>query len=162
MADLTPQQEKFCRAYAIEPNATKAALEAGYSKNSAGQQASRLLKKVKIQNRIATLCKQATERAELDLDAVLKEAALIAFSDIGSICTWTKKKITMKASKDLSPDELKCIESVMETTSKDGKPQLRVKMHSKIRAMEILERIFGSKSIEERIAALEAEAMRRK
>ena len=34
-SDLTEKQEKFCEEYLVDPNATQAAIRAGYSKKSA-------------------------------------------------------------------------------------------------------------------------------
>jgi phage terminase small subunit len=47
-AGLSDKQAAFAREYLIDLNATKAAIRAGYSKKTAGQQGERLLKKVEI------------------------------------------------------------------------------------------------------------------
>lgn len=60
--ELTEMQEKFCIEYAELGNATASAINAGYSKNSAGVQGSRLMKDVKIQRRIAEV------RAEMGIE----------------------------------------------------------------------------------------------
>src|SRR6185437_13526322 len=59
---LSPKQRKFVDEYLIDLNATQAAIRAGYSEKTAGQQGERLLKKVEIAQAITT--KQA-KRAEL-------------------------------------------------------------------------------------------------
>jgi len=43
MANLTSKQEVFVREYAIDKNATQAAIRAGYSEKTAQEQGSRLL-----------------------------------------------------------------------------------------------------------------------
>lgn len=45
---LKEQQKRFCREYVIDCNATQAALRAGYAKNTARQQGSRLLTNVDV------------------------------------------------------------------------------------------------------------------
>lgn len=56
MADtLKPRQEKFCQNYLLYRNATRAAIEAGYSEASAHNQGYRLLKEPEIQERLAEL-----------------------------------------------------------------------------------------------------------
>lgn len=45
---LTPKQQRFCDEYLIDLNATQAAIRAGYSKNTANEQAARMLAKVSI------------------------------------------------------------------------------------------------------------------
>jgi hypothetical protein len=48
MANLTSKQESFVREYAIDMNATQAAIRAGYSEKAAYSQGHRLLKNVEI------------------------------------------------------------------------------------------------------------------
>lgn len=54
-SELTEMQEKFCQEYAESGNATASAINAGYSRNTASVQGSRLLKNVKIKERIAEI-----------------------------------------------------------------------------------------------------------
>jgi len=54
---LNARQEKFCQCYALSLNATRAAIEAGYSKNYAQKRSSELLVKVGIADRIKSLTK---------------------------------------------------------------------------------------------------------
>lgn len=54
-SELTEMQERFCQEYAESGNATASAINAGYSRNTASVQGSRLLKNVKIKNRIAEI-----------------------------------------------------------------------------------------------------------
>lgn len=53
--------ERFCYEYIIDHNGTKAAIRAGYSEHTAAQQASRLLKKPQITERIEELEKDVCE-----------------------------------------------------------------------------------------------------
>ena len=55
MSALRGRHEKFCQEYAIDYNGTQAAIRAGYEKQSARQQASRLLSQEDILNRIMEL-----------------------------------------------------------------------------------------------------------
>lgn len=58
---LLPRQEEFCRHYAAQPVATRAAVMAGYAERSAYNQGHRLLKQAEVLERIAAL------RAERDI-----------------------------------------------------------------------------------------------
>ena len=49
---LSPRRGRFCRYYLTEPSATRAAVKAGYSERTAGQQGHRLLKNVEILQRV--------------------------------------------------------------------------------------------------------------
>ena len=52
---MNPRQEAFCLEYAACGNATQAAIKAGYSENSARQDAQRMLTNADIQNRLKEL-----------------------------------------------------------------------------------------------------------
>ncbi|PYE51049.1 terminase small subunit [Deinococcus yavapaiensis] len=60
---LTAQdrEEKFALAYHAKPDATRAAITAGYKETSASSQGSRLLKKRKVQDRLRELATQAEQ-----------------------------------------------------------------------------------------------------
>ena len=72
MANLTGKEERFVELYIIDFNGTKAAREAGYSAKTAAQAASRLLKKVKIQQAIAQAIENRSKRTEVDQDWVVE------------------------------------------------------------------------------------------
>ena len=74
MAPLTPRQETFCQAYAVQPNGAAAARAAGYKASHAANQGSRLLKRPEIAERIAALAAGAADR-EAALAATRADAA---------------------------------------------------------------------------------------
>lgn len=61
-SNLNPRQEEFCREMALDPNATRAALHAGYSRITARSQASRLLSMPSIQARVVQLRRDISAR----------------------------------------------------------------------------------------------------
>jgi len=63
---LNEKQEKFCQAYILHRNATRAAVAAGYSEASAHNQGYRLLQDEKVQERIEEL----TSEISTDVDVV--------------------------------------------------------------------------------------------
>lgn len=73
--------ERFCREYTVDRNATRSATVAGYSPKTAGQQASRLLKNVKVRARIEQLLAEIAARNDVTVDRVLKEYARLGFHD---------------------------------------------------------------------------------
>jgi phage terminase small subunit len=73
MANLTDKQQAFINEYLQCWNATEAALKAGYSENTARQQASRLLSHVNIAEEI---------RHRLDEMKMSADEALVGLSDI--------------------------------------------------------------------------------
>jgi len=80
--DLTPKQERFCREYLIDQNATQACIRAGYSKRTADRIGPELLGKTWVKARITVLAGKQAERLELKADDVLRELLLIAKVDI--------------------------------------------------------------------------------
>ena len=82
---LRPMQQRFVDAYLTNPNATQAAIKAGYSEKTARSQGQRLLTNVDIRAAIDEARKAAAERARTDATRVLEEVAAVAFSDIGHI-----------------------------------------------------------------------------
>lgn len=73
MKDLTPKQQRFRDEYCVDFNGTQAAIRAGYSKNTAAEQASRLLRNVNMQEAI---------KNRLDELAMPAEEALKRLGDI--------------------------------------------------------------------------------
>lgn len=72
----------FIEAYiANGENGTEAAVAAGFSKKTAGQQASRLLKDVNIQQELASRRKVLANKFELRTEDVLRELARIVYAD---------------------------------------------------------------------------------
>ena len=71
--EINPRQEAFVREYLIDRNATQAAIRCGYSEATAGQQACRLLKDVKIRAAIDSATEAISEKLGIDAKRVLKE-----------------------------------------------------------------------------------------
>lgn len=84
---LTPKQALFVREYLIDLNATQAAIRAGYSEKTAGQQGERLLKNVEIAEAIEKGKAERIERVEIDADYVLKRLVEIDQMDVLDIMT---------------------------------------------------------------------------
>ena len=78
---LTSKQERFCREYLIDLNATQAAKRAGYSETSAHSTGSENLKKPEIAARIQCLQAERAERVEIQADDVVRELAAMAMSN---------------------------------------------------------------------------------
>lgn len=79
---MTPKQKRFCEEYIIDLNATQAAIRAGYSKKTAFIIGFENLRKPKIAERISKLVQERSKRTEITADRVLKELAIIGFSDL--------------------------------------------------------------------------------
>jgi phage terminase small subunit len=67
------RQEQFCQQYIVDYNATQAAIRAGYKEKSAASQASDLLRKPEILERVSQLQEEQTKRLALTADFVVME-----------------------------------------------------------------------------------------
>ncbi len=78
---LTPKQERFCQEYLVDTNGTQAAIRAGYSENSANEQASQLLAKLNVKTRVQQLMDKRSKRTGVSSDRVLQEIERLALFD---------------------------------------------------------------------------------
>lgn len=77
---LTPKQDRFCREYVIDLNATQAAIRAGYSKKTAGAVGFENLKKPEIASRISQVIGEMNKKAEVTSEEILANLAEIGRS----------------------------------------------------------------------------------
>jgi phage terminase small subunit len=73
MQMLPPNQKIFVDEYVKDRNGKRAAIASGYSEKTAEQQASRLLRNVKVKAAIDLILLNAQKRAETTLDDILNE-----------------------------------------------------------------------------------------
>lgn len=143
---LGEKAKRFPAEYLIDLNATKAAIRCGYSERTAYSQGQRLLKKVEIQQMIQELQQQRQQRTQITADRVLQEVARIAFARITDVTSFDANGVVLKNSTELPHDVTAAIESVSSTAT-DGeygtRTSLKVKMHSKVAALEKLTRLLG-------------------
>jgi len=77
---LKPKVMRFCEEFLACGHSGKAAYTAGYAKSSASSVASKLLKRVDVQDYIALLRQKTVDRCQLNADNVLNELKEIAFA----------------------------------------------------------------------------------
>lgn len=80
---LTPKQQRFVDEYCVDLNATKAAIRAGYSKESAAQQGHAMLRKHEIAAAVDAELQNSAKRVHITQDHVLQELVRLALVDIG-------------------------------------------------------------------------------
>lgn len=78
---LSARRRAFCEEYVVDLNGTQAAIRAGYEEASAGQEASRLLKNVKVRNFIAELQGKKRKLIEIKAEDIIEELHDIAFDE---------------------------------------------------------------------------------
>jgi len=80
---LNPMQKLFIAAYVEKPNATRAALKAGYSPDSAYSQGHDLLKHPEIKAEIHSRLERISARYEVSRERVIAELAKLGLSNMG-------------------------------------------------------------------------------
>ncbi len=135
------KQDLFVKEYLKDLNGTQAYIRAGYKvkdENSAAVMANRLLRNVKIQEKIQVAMKEREKRTEITQDRVLKEIANLAFTDRTGIVNLKNNSLIIKNFDELSPEQKVCISGVKET-----KFGIEVTFYNKEKALEMLCRHLG-------------------
>ena len=144
---LTPKQERFVGEYLKDLNATQAAIRAGYSPSSAAEIGYENLRKPQIATVISEAFKARAERTRVEGDRVVLELARIGFSDMREIASWGEDGFAYKASDELTDEAAATIAGIVETVTRtrDGgkRRTLTIKLHDKLRSLELLGRHLG-------------------
>jgi phage terminase small subunit len=145
---LTPKQEIFCYEYCIDFNATRAAIKAGYNKNSARQIASDNLTKVYIQDRIRYMRDNVAETAGISIMKIINEHAKIAFSSFANMKDgW----MLLKDFEKLTETEKACISEIQTKESRradggDGiviEEWVKLKLWDKQKSLDSISKLLG-------------------
>ena len=95
--ELSEQQKCFAREYIKHFNATRAAIAAGYSRETATQQGSRLLTNVKVTQFVGQLLEARAERTGIDADWLLWRLTEEATADLSDIIDADGKLLPVSA-----------------------------------------------------------------
>jgi len=140
---LTGRRKLFCVEYLKDWNASAAAIRAGYSPDASRQIGSRLLTKDDIKAEIARVRDEmlGTEKEHLKY-YVLQNLKKIAGANITDVANIEDNKMVVADTATLDPSIKGAIEEISETETKDG-GSLKIKMHSKVKALELLGKYAG-------------------
>ena len=149
---LTGKQERFVAEYLIDLSATQAAIRAGYSEKTAGQQGFALLKKVEIQSAISEAKAKRDKRTGITQDRVVAELAKLGFYDIRNAVRWGAKPdvtpdgetvypVEMVASEEMDDETAAAVSEVSLTAQ-----GVKIKMADKRAALEALLRHVSGQS----------------
>lgn len=134
---LNTRQAAFCLEYLQDLNATASYKRAGYkprSDNAAAASASKLLRNHKIEAALELLKARRSRKLEITSEAVLEELARLAFSELSDAVEWGPSGVILKPSDDL-PEEIRAAIQEVSETVQGG---LKIKLHSKTKALELL------------------------
>jgi phage terminase small subunit len=131
---LTDRQRMFCIYYAKSFNATQSAIKAGYAKESAHVEGSRLLANDKIRAEIKRIKAEIAKPLMIDAMDILNQYAAIAFADITDYVNFGGQKVEFKDAKE--------VDGSLISEIKAGKREISIKLHDKMKALEKLEKYF--------------------
>jgi len=150
---LAEKHALFVERYLVHLNATKAAEEAGFSKKTARAIGSRLLTRVDVAEAISAAKTRRREKSEITADQVIAELALIALSDLGEMVKVNEDGTVQALPLDqLRPEARRAISEISQTSTERFDPEtkgtvekvrLGLKLHSKVKALELLMSHFG-------------------
>ena len=122
-------RQRFVTEYMVDRNATQAAIRAGYSPRSAGQQGSALLKRHEVRSAIDALEAELAAATGLSAKRVLDELALIGFSNLADFMRATPSGDLVPDFSNLTRDQAAALTEVVveEYTMGKGKTAQDVK-----------------------------------
>lgn len=153
---LTAMQEAYAQEYTKCPeNQTQAAINAGYSPNTAGKFASQNMRDARIQKRIAELMEDRNKRLRVSADYVLLRLVEIDQMDVLDILNddgglkpireWPKIWRTTLSGFDLSSTIMNMDETTIETILK------KIKWPDKVKNLELIGKHVDVNAFKERL-----------
>lgn len=139
---LSAKQLRFINEYVIDYNGRLAACRAGYAERSASTSAVRLLAMPEVVEGIQNCQLERASRTQVTQDAVIRELAAVGFASLKDVCTWDDGHLTLVNSYELSDAQAASIAEITETVTTRG-GTVRVKQHSKLKALEMLAKHVG-------------------
>ena len=160
---LTAKQQRFCDEYLIDLNATQAAIRVGYKEKFAHTNAPKLLQNTTIKAKIDELMAERQKRTEITQDRVLRELAIIAFSNAADYANVVERETFLETEggekiklldEDGNPVMYRTVEPVLTAdltedqkralaVIKKGRDGFEVKPYDKVRALELLGKHLG-------------------
>lgn len=149
--ELTEKERLFCLYYVKYFNGTQAAIKAGYAKESAHVQSSRLLRRERVASYIKELKGELIENVFVEAMDVLKEYIKIAFADITNYLTFGQREITIEDDEGnevtrivnfVDLYEADMVDGSIITEVKQGRDGISVKLADKMKALDKLAQYF--------------------
>ncbi|WP_417647861.1 terminase small subunit [Enterobacter hormaechei] len=153
---LTAMQEAYCQSYIKTPeNQSQAAIDAGFSPNTAAVKASNMMRDERIQKRIAELMEERNKRMRVSADYVLMRLVEIDQMDVLDILNddgslkpireWPKIWRTTLSGFDLSSTIMNMNEDSIETILK------KIKWPDKVKNLELIGKHVDVNAFKERL-----------
>lgn len=143
---LTAKQSLFVKEYLKDRNATQAAIRAGFTGAHVEKYAWELMQNKEIafliEKELGELKARAKKKAQVSEERWLKEVARIAFFDPADVAEWSSRTVELKDSSDVPAGARRLISEISSTSTQFGK-NVKVKFHSKIQALGMIQDYLG-------------------
>jgi phage terminase small subunit len=137
------RHERFCQEYIIDFNGARAARDSGFAKRSARVTASKLLTNPNIQKRIQQLMNDRSERTKITQDMVLRELAILGFSDFKHYGQIDKDgALEFYPFEKIKDEKTRAIKSMKEVSGAQSH-SISLKLHSKEKPLELIGKYLG-------------------
>ncbi len=162
--ELSEKERLFCLYYVKYFNGTQAALKAGYSKDGAHVQASRLLRRERVSSYIKELKGELIGNVFVEAMDVLNEYIKIAFADITNYVAFGKREIEVDVGENTTVDkdgneitetltesrminyvdlqDHEMVDGSIITEVKQGRDGISIKLADKMKALDKLAQYF--------------------
>jgi phage terminase small subunit len=137
---MSPRHQRFVEEYLVDLNASQAALRAGYSSRVHRQIGCQLLQRPEVAAAVKAGIDERGRSLRVTSTRVLLELARVAFAEPTRIAEWGPAGLKLKPHDTLLPDDKAAIQEIV--AFPEGGPT-RVRLHSKLRALELLARHLG-------------------
>ena len=136
---LTDDQLAFVEEYTRDLDGARAvrAISKRADKASEAVQAAQWLANPLISQRVQERLRKLAEERGLSPQRIIDELIPIAFQDPRGVMSWGPDGVELRDSRDLTREDAICISEVSQTVSPGG-GTLKIKLHDKLRALEML------------------------
>src|SRR5690348_17583707 len=139
---LNDKQKLFVLEYVKRLDATRAAIEAGYSAKTASQIGYQLLQNPSVSEAVAREQHKRLARLGIDADAIIEEVAAIAFSKLDDYASWGPGRFELKDSDEVDARAVQSVTIKEVTISNEHgeitKVEQGIKTHDKLAALKML------------------------
>jgi phage terminase small subunit len=149
--ELTGKQKRFCEEYIFDFNATRSAIAAGYSENTAAMIGSENLTKPYIQAYIKDLQSDLEKTSGISRLRVLKEHEKLAFSSIAHLHnTWIERKefeeLTNEQKSTIAEIQTRILKRNIGTEKEPDivdVEEIKIKLFDKQKSLDSISRMLG-------------------
>lgn len=139
----TFKRDVFVLEYLKDFNGARAARAAGAPARSARERAYEMLRDPDLQAELKRRASDVCSKLGVSLESVVGRLLVLATSDVGQVAQWDSDRVSLKASKSLTADQLYAVAEVRDIFGSDGRHGQAVKQHDKLGALALLAKIVG-------------------